>query len=155
MSGDLQTPGPTVEDKRHLLAKLLRTRVRKTEFPLSFAQRRLWFLDRYEEGGSVYNLPAALRLGGELDVRALERGLAELLRRHESLRTVFRAAEAAEGEPVQVVQPAAPQYRLVREDLSALGAQAREAAVLERVRADAREGFDLERGPLFRARLLR
>ncbi|HLM44056.1 MAG TPA: condensation domain-containing protein, partial [Myxococcaceae bacterium] len=61
----------------------------------------------------------------------------------------------AEGEPVQVVQPAAPHYRLVREDLGALGAQAREAAVLERVRADAREGFDLERGPLFRARLLR
>ncbi|HEU4556446.1 MAG TPA: amino acid adenylation domain-containing protein, partial [Longimicrobium sp.] len=65
--------------------------------PLSFAQERLWFIDRLEPGSAVYNLPVARRLGGALDVAALERALGEIVRRHEALRTVFTEVD---GSPV-------------------------------------------------------
>ncbi|HEX5872256.1 MAG TPA: amino acid adenylation domain-containing protein, partial [Longimicrobium sp.] len=120
--------------------------------PLSFSQQRLWVLDRLDPGSTAFNLHRPLRLTGVLDVAALERALDALRARHESLRTTF--AEGADGAPVQVVHPisAAP---LAVEDLSALADEAREAAVAERVHADAATGFDLVAGPLFRARLLR
>jgi acyl carrier protein len=79
-------------------------RVRTEAAPLSFAQERLWFLDRLEPGGALYNLPAALRLTGRLDVAAFGRSLAEIVRRHEALRTVFPQLA---GEPRQVVMPPA------------------------------------------------
>ena len=73
---------------------------RSRELPLSFAQERLWFLDQLGLVGGAYNTAIALRLQGNLDVRALERSLAEVIRRHESLRTRFQAVE---GAPVQVI----------------------------------------------------
>ena len=69
--------------------------------PLSFAQQRLWFLDQLE-GGSLYNVPVALRMSGELSVAVLSRVLGEVVRRHEVLRTVFRGDG---GEPRQVILP--------------------------------------------------
>src|SRR5688500_2739660 len=65
--------------------------------PLSFAQERLWFIDRLEPGSAVYNMPMAWRLEGALDEAALQRSLGEIVRRHEVLRTVFAEVD---GSPV-------------------------------------------------------
>ncbi|HEX7240613.1 MAG TPA: amino acid adenylation domain-containing protein, partial [Longimicrobiaceae bacterium] len=119
--------------------------------PLSFAQERLWFLDRLQPGSAFYNVPAAVLLSGELDARALERALGEIVRRHEALRTVFAEVE---GSPVQVVAPFGG-FALPVEDLSGLEEGERAAVAKRRVAEDAARPFDLERGPLFRAGLLR
>ncbi len=109
------------------------------EAPLSFAQERLWFLDRLEPGSATYNLPVAVRLRGNLDISALERSLGEILRRHAALRTTFH--ESGDG-PIQVVAPPEP-FRLPVDD--APGSMEEEA----------RCPFDLEAGPIFRAHLFR
>ncbi|HEY7768546.1 amino acid adenylation domain-containing protein, partial [Longimicrobium sp.] len=119
--------------------------------PLSFAQERLWFIDRLQPGSTLYNMPAALRLVGALDEAALERSLGEIVRRHEALRTVFREVG---DSPVQVIAPFAG-FALPVEDLSALGEADREAAARARADEEALQPFDLAAGPLFRALLLR
>ncbi|HEU0051826.1 MAG TPA: amino acid adenylation domain-containing protein, partial [Longimicrobium sp.] len=118
---------------------------------LSFAQRRLWFLDRMGETGAAYHVPAGLRLRGPLDRAALEAALARIVARHEALRTVF--AEEG-GEPVQRVLPVEENpFRLADDDLSAHPDP--EAALLRRMAVEAAAPFDLERGPVIRGRLAR
>ncbi|MFI8365570.1 condensation domain-containing protein, partial [Streptomyces sp. NPDC085612] len=75
-------------------------------FPVSFAQRRLWFLSRLGETGSAYNCPLTTRISGPLDPRALAEALADLTTRHEVLRTVFPEVD---GEPVQQVTERTPE----------------------------------------------
>ncbi|MBA3441823.1 MAG: condensation protein, partial [Pyrinomonadaceae bacterium] len=70
--------------------------------PLSFSQRRLWFLDQLEPGNPFYNVPRPIRMNGALNVEALSRTLNEIVARHESLRTTF---DVIEGSPVQVIAP--------------------------------------------------
>jgi amino acid adenylation domain-containing protein len=119
--------------------------------PPSFAQERLWFIDRMEPGSTTYNMPVARRLGGALDEAALERALGEIVRRHDSLRTVFAEVD---GSPVQVIAPF-DGFALPVEDVSGLGEADREAAVKQHAREEAARPFDLSAGPLFRAALLR
>ncbi|HEV7786087.1 MAG TPA: amino acid adenylation domain-containing protein, partial [Thermoanaerobaculia bacterium] len=122
-----------------------------TPLPLSFAQERLWFLDRLDPGSSVYNVPTAVRLTGALDVEALGRAVEEIVRRHASLRTTFAVCA---GRPAQVV---APRLGLARPlvELAALPAAWQEAEVRRLVREETARPFDLARGPLLRAVLLR
>jgi amino acid adenylation domain-containing protein len=124
---------------------------RGEEAPLSFAQQRLWFLDRYEAETALYNMTVGFRIrGGGLRLDALAAALDEVVRRHEALRSIFR--EAGGGEPVQVVQPFAPRGLPVI-DLAGLPDAAAEAGRL--AREEAARPFDLARGPLLRSRLLR
>ncbi|WP_026468423.1 condensation domain-containing protein [Amycolatopsis balhimycina] len=102
--------------------QLRRTLRRPDRAPLSFAQRRLWFVGRFEGPSATYNLPFVLLLAGPLDVLALESAVADILARHESLRTVI--GEDTEGVPYQEVLPAdrarptVPVVDVVRADLS-------------------------------------
>jgi len=124
---------------------------RQEEMPLSFAQQSLWFLDQMEPGNPFYNIPAAVRLSGDLDQFALERSLEEILRRHEVLRTTFHLGD---GKPYQVVQAAQPQA-LPLDVLEDAGPQEQPARIQAWLQDEARKPFDLSEGPLLRARLLR
>ncbi|HEY7944242.1 MAG TPA: amino acid adenylation domain-containing protein [Casimicrobiaceae bacterium] len=118
---------------------------------MSFGQQRLWVLDKLLPDRSVYNSPRAQRIVGPLDVPALEKSIDEIVRRHDALRTRFAVID---GEPRQLVAPPSP-FRLQIEDVSALPADERAAMARRQVATACSEPFDLERGPLFRARLLR
>jgi amino acid adenylation domain-containing protein/non-ribosomal peptide synthase protein (TIGR01720 family) len=127
-------------------------------WPLSFAQRRLWLLDRLEPGGSTYNIPLAVRLTGPLDARRLEQSLGAIAGRHATLRTRF--VEIG-GEPMQEVQsigqiglirPISP--ILPRIDLSALPGELRSAHLERLLQEEADQPFDLSAGPLLRAVLV-
>ncbi|MEO4048127.1 amino acid adenylation domain-containing protein [Pseudomonas sp. CAU 1711] len=123
---------------------------RDAALPLSYAQRRLWFLQQLEPHSGAYNMPAALRLRGPLDVAALRAGLRGLLQRHEVLRSTFLAHPQLEVE--QRVGEADP--GLPVEDLSAQSEDEREQALRNRIDAEAAAPFDLGIAPL-RLRLLR
>ncbi|MDO8052401.1 condensation domain-containing protein, partial [Janthinobacterium sp. SUN211] len=118
--------------------------------PLSYSQERVWFIDRFTDGGAAYNLPGAFEIRGRLDRAALERTLNEIVRRHEVLRTTF---DLVDGAPVQVV---APELRLAIPvvDISALPPGERQARAEALARDEARAPFDLQAGPLLRARLI-
>ncbi len=122
------------------------------DFPLSFAQERLWFIDRLEPERAAYNMPGAVRWSGAVDERVLRAALAELVRRHAVLRTTFPSEG---GRPVQRVAAAPAGFALPIVDLSRLPcglAAVRAAAIAE---AFGRLPFELERRPAFRALLLR
>ncbi|MFL6203382.1 MAG: condensation domain-containing protein, partial [Thermoanaerobaculia bacterium] len=124
---------------------------RESHPPLSFGQERLWFLEQLSPGSAAYNVPAALRLRGPLNVPALLGALRAAVDRHESLRTTFGTAA---GRPVQVIAPSLDvQVPLI--DLGALPEAEREAAALALARAETRTPFRLDRGPLVRSLLLR
>ncbi len=119
--------------------------------PLSFAQERLWFIDRLEPGLTAYNLALALRIEGEFPPAVLTASLGEVVRRHEALRTTF---DEIGGRPIQVVAAAGP-WRQPLVDLSDLSESDRAAEARRLALEAAARPFDLGRGPLFRATLLR
>ena len=119
---------------------------------LSFAQQRLWFLDRLEPGNGVYNIPVPIRVRGPLDAGRLQKAIGLVVDRHESLRTVFVAGE---GEPLQKLASAEDSSRLVQVDLTSLAEEERETEARRRIRLESGRSFDLERGPLVRWMLLR
>ncbi|TCP59426.1 amino acid adenylation domain-containing protein [Tumebacillus sp. BK434] len=117
---------------------------RDAALPLSFAQERLWFIDRLEGASALYNIPGAVRLSGELDVSALERSLQEIVTRHEALRTIFTVTE---GSAVQQITDGTGFTLTVTDSM--------EEEVPHIALAEAQLPFDLEKGPLLRAKLLR
>jgi len=120
-------------------------------FPASFAQQRLWFLDKLEPGQNTYNVPFAIRLNGDLNQQALRRTLQEIVNRHEVLRTTFSEDES--GKPIQLVAPER-EFKLAVSDLRSYATQFRENEARRQVVEHVRQPFDLKRGPLFRASLL-
>ncbi|HYO12243.1 MAG TPA: condensation domain-containing protein, partial [Thermoanaerobaculia bacterium] len=146
LAQELEGRGPD-----HPRAAPLRRLPRPAELPLSHAQERLWFLDRFEPGSALYNIPTAAVLRGSLDVAALGRALDEIVRRHEVLRTGFAVVG---GRAVQRVAPWSPSS-LPMIDLSGLAGEAPEAVARRLAYEEAVRPFDLEAPPLVRAGLLR
>ncbi|MBG1260771.1 non-ribosomal peptide synthetase, partial [Nostoc commune] len=137
--------------KRQLLAKLLQQQAAKQQnFPLSFAQKRLWFLEQLQPGLSVYNLPSALRLQGKLNINALGQSLQSIVRRHEILRTSFSVVN---DEPVQNIA-ANFSLTLPLVDLRGLSPEHQAAQVMQQANLLTVRPFQLTQAPLLRVALL-
>ncbi|MDQ2980089.1 MAG: condensation domain-containing protein, partial [Acidobacteriota bacterium] len=132
-------------------AEAILTEPGRRQAPLSFSQQRIWFLDRLERDGSAYNVPTAVRVRGTLDVSALARAIQAIVDRHASLRTRFPEVE---GMPVQRIEEhASIAFPVV--DLGGLPADERAREARRMVRDEAVRPFDLARGPVLRAGLIR
>jgi putative pyridoxal-dependent aspartate 1-decarboxylase len=122
----------------------------RSRIPLSFAQKRIWFIDQYQNGSPFYNLPGGLRLEGTLDLATLQQSLNQILQRHEAWRTAFRTVD---GEPIQVILSDLTwnlrQISLPRSTPN-WDTQLQELAQQETQRP-----FDLTQAPLVRATLVR
>ncbi|HEX7184126.1 MAG TPA: amino acid adenylation domain-containing protein [Thermoanaerobaculia bacterium] len=129
----------------------LRRTSRDCDSPLSFAQQRLWFFEQLEPGSTLYNIPLALRLGGPLDPGVLAAAFGEVACRHEALRTRFAERE---GAAVQEIMPPSPVVPLII-DLSGLGEEEQSATAVRLAAREVQHPFDLTRGPLWRAALIR
>ena len=141
---------PRSESARASIVPLDRV-AREPELPLSFAQQRLWFLDQLEPGSPRYNVAIVLQITGRLDVQILQRTLDEILKRHESLRTVFAVND---GQPCQNILPVVT-IQLPTVDLTEIASQANRSLAIEQLTVEeAHRSFDLACGPLMRCRLL-
>ncbi|WP_416987048.1 amino acid adenylation domain-containing protein, partial [Streptomyces sp. T028] len=127
-------------------AGLVRREERPDPVPLSFAQRRLWFLAQLEDSSPTYNMPVVLRLTGQLDIGALRAALGDVMTRHEVLRTTFPAPD---GEPFQRVLGMDELRRILR-----ISASATEDEAAALVAAETRHGFDLAAETPIRALLI-
>lgn len=123
---------------------------RNQELPLSFAQQRFWFLHQFEPDSSSNNMPVVVRFTGSLEIAVLERSIAEVVRRHEVLRTTFPAVN---GQPTQKIAPPAP-VALPLIDLRHLPEAEREGEAFRLATAEAHCGFDLANGPILRVMLI-
>ena len=119
---------------------------RHQRLPLSFSQRRLWFLDQLEPGSPRYNVPVAVRLGGPLDMAAFLDTAKALVRRHETLRTRFQSRD---GDPSQVIMARTPVSVCIVDLEGLAGARAEKES--QRVAFEqGAVGFDLSSGALMR-----
>ncbi|GAA1933563.1 non-ribosomal peptide synthetase [Nocardioides hwasunensis] len=130
----------------------LRPMARPDGLPLSFAQRRLWFLNRMEPASAAYNIPAVLRLTGEIDTDALERAVHDVVARHETLRTTFPEVD---GEPRQVIAVADEvDLTMTIDDLTDAPAEG-PGSLADVLRRETGRGFELTSELPLRVRLLR
>ncbi|MBE8964962.1 amino acid adenylation domain-containing protein [Nostocales cyanobacterium LEGE 12452] len=125
--------------------------VRSQELPLSFAQQRLWFLAQLEPNSPFYNMAAAVRLEGQLNVEALQQSFNEIISRHEALRTNFHTIE---GQAIAVISEATSLILPVL-DISDLPLNQQEAEVKKQASQEAEKPFDLNGDLLLRVKLLR
>ncbi|PHM11385.1 non-ribosomal peptide synthetase [Nostoc sp. 'Peltigera malacea cyanobiont' DB3992] len=123
---------------------------RNEHLPLSFSQERLWFIHQLQPDSSTYNVSLAFRLQGLLNISALEHSLNEIIQRHEALRTTFVASE---NKPVQVIAHSL-NLTLPVVDLRELPEIERETQVLQLVKNEVEQPFDLEQGSLLRSSLV-
>ena len=124
---------------------------RDGDLVLSFAQQRLWFLDQLEPGNPFYTTPQVLRLLGPLNLDALEKAFAAVLKRHETIRTRF---ESVDGNPLQVIEPP-DGFQLAVVDLQDLREGDRCAEAERLMTEECARPFDLSEAPLMRASVLR
>lgn len=137
--------------KRQLVQALLRKKALKgSRFPLSFSQERLWFLHQLDPRSNQYNLPMAVRIIGQLNIPAFTKALQQVLRRHESLRTLIASEQ---GQPFQVVIPFLEQAIPV-EDVSLKG-EAAEDQAMAFLHQEAQQPFSLQTGPYLRYGLVK
>lgn len=108
--------------------------------PLSFAQKRLWIIDRLEGGSSQYNLPTTLKIVGDFNLSAAEKAFQKIIERHTPLRTVF--AEDDNGAPIQIVREDL-EFLINIEDLSGLAKGEQQGAIQQYIRSDCGRSFDL------------
>ncbi|WP_459502279.1 non-ribosomal peptide synthetase [Bacillus sp. C1] len=137
-------------EKRAWLQKQMQKKENKEELPLSYAQQRLWFMDRFNPNSSLYNIPTVWRLKGNWIPEALEKGLNRLIERHESLRTVFKEIR---DQPVQHIVEFLPR-KLPVEDYSHLPLEVKEKEIESLIAKEAQDPFDLMNGPLIRNQLV-
>ncbi|MGG0065908.1 non-ribosomal peptide synthetase DhbF [Bacillus subtilis] len=122
----------------------LQRAVRPEKIPLSFAQRRLWFLHCLEGPSPTYNIPVAVRLSGELDQGLLKAALYDLVRRHESLRTIFPESQGTSYQHILDADRACPELHVT---------EIAEKELSDRLAEAVRYSFDLAAEPAFRAEL--
>ncbi|WP_139488457.1 non-ribosomal peptide synthetase [Brevibacillus dissolubilis] len=123
---------------------------RDQALPLSFAQQRLWFFEQFMDGSTLYNIPNALRMTGDLDIRAWEQSLHTIMQRHETLRTSFTVAD---GQPIQVIRDASA-WSMKLIDLRNLPADEKEAEVQRLAAEEAAKPFVITQDYLLRAQLI-
>ncbi|HEU0052513.1 MAG TPA: condensation domain-containing protein, partial [Longimicrobium sp.] len=133
-------------------AEAITPAAREGDLPVTFAQERLWFVDALDPGSPAYAIPFSYRITGALDDDALRRALTELVRRHEPLRTTLPTVD---GVPVQRIAPPPSDFDLPVADLRHLPEGERRAEAGRLATESSRHRFDLARGPLFRASLVR
>jgi aspartate racemase len=119
--------------------------------PLSFAQRRLWFIDRLEPGSPAYNVPMAIHLEGHVNAAALQTSLKRIAQRHDSLRTAI----SFNGGNLSQAISAEAEIKMTRVDLNSWPAAERMERARKLVDDDARRPFNLEARPLWRCTLIR
>lgn len=140
------------EQKRALLEQHLREKAgQAATIPLSFAQQRLWFLDKLNPNSPAYNVPTVLRLRGGLELESFRKALTHIVARHEALRTSFRTKDDLTVQHVQ--QPQAVHVPVV--DLSKFSPRDKDKEVQRVIQSECRRTFDLKNGLMVRATLLR
>src|SRR6476646_1541647 len=144
-----QMDGAPAANGHHLPA--LVPQERPAHLPLSFAQNRLWLIDQLEGSSTEYNMPESVTLRGKLDLEALQKTVAAIVARHESLRTHVAIVG---GQPVQVIEPEL-QMALPVEDLSHLNEPAQREKMAEAQLREWNQPFDLSLAPLVRMKLFK
>ncbi|MBN1481966.1 amino acid adenylation domain-containing protein [candidate division KSB1 bacterium] len=124
---------------------------RTGDIPLSFSQKRLWFLDQLAPNNAFYNIPGAIKLSGHLNIEAFEKSITEITRRHEALRTTFAATK---GKPRQIIHDDFP-GDIEKIDLSDVPQDEQDNRAKRKATEEAQKPFNLEQGPLFRIKLLK
>ncbi|MEH1785598.1 MAG: non-ribosomal peptide synthase/polyketide synthase [Nostoc sp.] len=133
-----------------IIAPPILKRAENAEIPLSYAQQRLWFLDKLSSNSASYNIPVGLRLVGTLNVAALQQSLIEIIHRHEALRTNFVVVD---GKPLQIIQTQT-NWTVAVVDLQHLPVTEQKTAAQKLLQQQAIEPFELESEALIRATLL-